>query len=288
MQFIYFGLIFGSVLAVAAAGFAMVRQLEGFLNIAHGQYLLLGGLFTAGFYKLGLNIFVAGFLASVAVGLVGVAIAWMVFFPLRYKGLLSQFFSSIGVAFVVYGLVLATWSGSGIKVIPADFGRPFDLGSISVTFGELMIIGVSWLTVLMLHFFLTKTTMGVWIRAVASNRELARVRSVPSDIVMSVVWFAASAMAGLAGVLVGLLGSVHSELGWQYILTILAVSVMGGVNNLYGVMAAGLILGLVVDLSSVFISSQYGTIVTFGAIILTLIIRPQGLFSMQKRNEAGQ
>ena len=159
---------------------------------------------------------------------------------------------------------------------------------MSVTFGELMIIGVSWLTVLMLHFFLTKTTMGVWIRAVASNRELARVRSVPSDIVMSVVWFAASAMAGLAGVLVGLLGSVHSELGWQYILTILAVSVMGGVNNLYGVMAAGLILGLVVDLSSVFISSQYGTIVTFGAIILTLIIRPQGLFSMQKRNEAGQ
>ena len=77
-------------------------------------------------------------------------------------------------------------------------------------------------------------------------------------------------------------------LGWQYILTILAVSVMGGVSNLYGVIAAGLILGMVIDLSSLVISSQYGTMVAFGVIILTLIVRPRGLFAMQKRSEAGQ
>ena len=88
-----------------------------------------------------------------------------------------------------------------------------------------------------------------------------------------------SGLAGLSGVLVGALGSVHSELGWQYILTILAVSVMGGVGNLYGVLASGLILGLVMDLSSLFIPSKYGMVLVFSVIILILLFRPQGLFS---------
>ena len=105
---------------------------------------------------------------------------------------------------------------------------------------------------------------------------------------MVIVWFLASALAGLAGVLIGVLGSVHSELGWQYILTILAVTVMGGIGNLYGVLASGLILGMVIDLSSLVIPSKYGTVLAFGVIILTLVIRPQGLFSIQRRREAGQ
>ncbi len=288
MQFVFFGLITGSVLAIAAVGFALIRQIDGFLNIAHGQYLLVGALVGLALMEAGLNIFLVGLGASIIVGLIGVLVAWLVFFPLRDKGLLSQFFTSIGVAFVVYGLVLATWTGSGIKVYPVNFGRPFDLLGVSVTTGELLVIAVAWLGVLALHLFLTTTNMGLWVRAVASNRDLAATRGVRTDLVMVIVWFLASALAGLAGVLIGVLGSVHSELGWQYILTILAVTVMGGIGNLYGVLASGLILGMVIDLSSFVIPSKYGTVLAFGVIILTLVIRPQGLFSIQRRREAGQ
>ena len=288
MQFVFFGLITGSILAIAAAGFALIRQVEGFLNIAHGQYMLVGALVGLGLMQAGLNIYLAGLGAAIIVGVVGVAIAWVVFFPLRDKGQLSQFFSSIGVAFVVYGVVLATWTGSGIKVYPVDFGRPFDLLGVSVTTGELVVIGVAWLGILALHLFLTGTNLGLWVRATASNRDLAATRGVRTDLVMVIVWFLASALAGLAGVLIGVLGSVHSELGWQYILTILAVTVMGGIGNLYGVLASGLILGMVIDLSSLVIPSKYGTVLAFGVIILTLVIRPQGLFSIQRRREAGQ
>ena len=288
MQYVFFGLITGSILALASAGFAMIRQLEGFLNIAHGQYILIGALAGLGFMELGLNVYFAGIAASILVGLTGLIVARIVFFPLRYKGLLAQFFTSIGVAFVLYGLVLATWSGSGIKVYPIDFGTTFKIAGLRMTAGELLVIALAWLTILMVHLFLTRTSIGVWIRAVASNRELARARGVRSDLVLSVVWFLASSLAGLAGVMIGALGSVHSELGWQYILTILAVAVMGGVANLYGVLAAGLILGLVIDLSSLVIPSKYGTVVAFGVIILTLSLRPEGLFSAQRRKEAGQ
>jgi neutral amino acid transport system permease protein len=288
LQYVFFGLMTGSTLAVAAAGFAMIRQTEGFLNIAHGQYLMLGALlgyvFTSEF---GLNVFLAGAISVLLVGLVGTIAAWLVFFPLRGKGLLAQFFTSIGLAFVLYGVIRASWSGSAVKVYEVDFGAVLDLGPVSVTPGEIGVIGIAWAAVLALHLFLTRSRVGWWIRAVASNGTLARLRGVQPDWVMSAVWFIASALAALSGVLIGVLGSIHTELGWHYILIVLAVSVLGGVRNLYGVMAAGLLLGLIVDLSGLVIPSKYGTVVAFGIIILTLLLRPEGLFSVQRRREAG-
>ena len=279
IQYFFFGLLTGSILAIAASGFALIRQVEGFLNIAHGQYMLIGALVGLGFMQLGVNVIFSGILATLIVGLIGMLLSWIVFKPLRGKGHLAQFFSSIGVAFVLYGLILATWTGSGIKVYPLNFGNNFNFGFINFTIGEIYVIGIAWSCMLFLHLFLTKTSIGLLIRAVANNSTLAKTRGVNSSFVLYIVWFLSSGLAGLSGVLVGALGSVHSELGWQYILTILAVSVMGGVGNLYGVLASGLILGLVMDLSSLFIPSKYGMVLVFSVIILILLFRPQGLFS---------
>ena len=279
IQYIFFGLLTGSILAIAASGFALIRQVEGFLNIAHGQYMLIGAIVGLGFMQLGVNVIFSGILATLIVGLIGLLLSWIVFKPLRGKGHLAQFFSSIGVAFVLYGLILATWTGSGIKVYPLNFGNNFNFGFINFTIGEIYVIGIAWSCMLFLHLFLTKTSIGLLIRAVANNSTLAKTRGVNSSFVLYIVWFLSSGLAGLSGVLVGALGSVHSELGWQYILTILAVSVMGGVGNLYGVLASGLILGLVMDLSSLFIPSKYGMVLVFSVIILILLFRPQGLFS---------
>jgi len=279
IQYIFFGLLTGSILAIAASGFALIRQVEGFLNIAHGQYMLIGALVGLGFMQLGVNVIFSGILATLIVGLIGMLLSWIVFKPLRGKGHLAQFFSSIGVAFVLYGLILATWTGNGIKVYPLNFGNNSNFGFINFTIGEIYVIGIAWSCMLFLHLFLTKTSIGLLIRAVANNSTLAKTRGVNSSFVLYIVWFLSSGLAGLSGVLVGALGSVHSELGWQYILTILAVSVMGGVGNLYGVLASGLILGLVMDLSSLFIPSKYGMVLVFSVIILILLFRPQGLFS---------
>ena len=257
IQYIFFGLLTGSILAIAASGFALIRQVEGFLNIAHSQYMLIGAIVGLSFMQLGVNVIFSGILATLFV----------------------QFFSSIGVAFVLYGLILATWTGNGIKVYPLNFGNNFNFGFINFTIGEIYVIGIAWSCMLFLHLFLTKTSIGLLIRAVANNSTLAKTRGVNSSFVLYIVWFLSSGLAGLSGVLVGALGSVHSELGWQYILTILAVSVMGGVGNLYGVLASGLILGLVMDLSSLFIPSKYGMALVFSVIILILLFRPQGLFS---------
>lgn len=288
LQYVFFGLMTGSILVVASVGFALIRNTEGFLNIAHGQYLLLGALIGQILTSsLGLSLLPAAAIAVVGVGIIGAVIGWLVFFPLRDKGLLTQFFSSIGVAFVLYGIVSATWSGRAIKVYDVDFGAPIDIGPISATPGEIAVIGVSWLAVLALHLFLAKSRTGVAVRAISSNISLAQLRGIRVNVVMAVVWFVASAFAALAGVLIGLLGSIHTELGWHYILIILAVAVAGGIRNLYGVMLSGLLLGLIIEVSTLVIPSKYGTVLAFAVIIVTLLVRPEGILSISRRREAG-
>jgi neutral amino acid transport system permease protein len=286
MQNVVFGILTGSILAIATIGFSMVRQTEGFLHIAHGQYLALGaflGLFFLDTFSL--NVFLAGLLAAVTVGLLGVVFGKVIFDPIKRNGPLALLFSSIGLAYILYGSILVVF-GASVRIYPVTFGSVYSLGGISITLGEITIVAIAALSVLLLHIFLTRTGVGMWIRAVASNPELARVRGVRTQLVSSVVWLIASALAGLAGVLIGIIGSVNSEIGWFNILIVLSAAVMGGLGSIYGVIAAGLILGLAMDLSALVIPTAYRTVVAFAALILVLLLRPEGLFSLERRRQA--
>lgn len=285
VQNVIFGLVTGSILAIATVGFAMIRQTEGFLNIAHGQYLALGAFLGVIFVDdLGLNVFLGGLLTAVALGLVGILLARAVFDPVRKRGPLVLLFSSIGLAYLLYGIIIASF-GVRVRVYPVSFGKRFDLGSVSITAGEIIIIALALASVLGLKLFLSYTTLGTWIRSVASNPDLARVRGVRTDLVSSTVWFIAAGLAGLAGVLIGVISQVNTEIGWANILLVLAAAVMGGVGSIYGVMAAGVTLGLVMDLSVLAIPSAYRTVIAFAVLIFVLLLRPEGLFSVERRRE---
>jgi branched-chain amino acid transport system permease protein len=148
-----------------------------------------------------------------------------------------------------------------------------------------VIIALAFVVVLALWLFLTFTPLGTWVRAVASNPDLARVRGVRTQLVSSTVWFMAAGLAGLSGMLLGILGSASVELGWHNILLILSVAVLGGVGRIYGVAAAGLLLGLVMQVSGIYIPIAYQTVVAFAVLVLVLIVRPEGIFAVQRRKE---
>jgi neutral amino acid transport system permease protein len=285
VQNIIFGLVTGSILALATVGFAMTRQTEGFLNIAHGQYLTLGAFVGLIFLQdAGLNIILAGVMTMITLGLIGVVIARVIFDPVRKRGPLVLLFTSIGLAYALYGVVLAVF-GTSLRLYEVDFGASMTIGSASVTVGELVIISLALVSVVGLWSFLTFTRLGTWVRAVATNPELARVRGIRVQLVSSTVWFLAAGLAGLAGMLLGIMGSAGAELGWANILLILAVAVMGGVGRIYGVIAAGLLLGLVMSLSALIIPTAYQTMVAFGLLVLVLVLRPEGLFAVARRRD---
>jgi branched-chain amino acid transport system permease protein len=285
MQTVVFGLISGSILAVAATGFALVRQTEGFLNIAHGQFILVGAylgvLFTT---ELGLGLVLSGALTFVCVGLVALLCARLIFDPVREKGALVLLFTSVGVAYVLYAASTLVF-GVDIQSFDVDFGELVTVGSIAITPVEIGMLGVFVLTVAGLVLFFNKTRVGTWVRATASNPDLARVRGVPVRLVSAAVWFVAGGLGGLAGILLGLNSAVTTELGWNSTMLILAATVLGGLGRVYGVMAAALFLGLVTNLATTVVDPAYSTLIAFGALILVLLVRPEGLFSVERRTE---
>jgi neutral amino acid transport system permease protein len=143
-----------------------------------------------------------------------------------------------------------------------------------------MILIIVLITVLILHLFLQYSILGKNIRAVADNQELAKIRGINPDRCSDLVWFIASSLAGLGGIFLGILGAVHLNMGWQQIVMILSVTVLGGLGSIYGVMLAGLLLGFAMEFGLLVFSSNYRTAIAFGVIILVLVIRPEGLQSL--------
>lgn len=284
MNNLLFGLLTGSMLAVATSGFALLRNTERFLHIAHGQFMALGALLAVALGEtFGLPVGIA--LAVLITSAVAVACGKLLFDPVKHRGANVLLFTSVGLAFVVYAAMIALF-GTDLRVFTVELGAARPIGPFDVAPGEIVILLVAVVVIGGLWLLLGRTGIGRDIRAVASNRELAQIRGVAINRVSMTVWAVAGALAAIAGIMTAVLSSVSTESGWGYILLVLAAAVLGGTGNILGVIAAALVLGIVMDMSSLVIDTAYRPIVAFGILIGVLLIRPQGLFSFQSRKEA--
>ena len=285
MESVIFGIVAGSIILLGAIGFSMTLKAEGFINIAHGQMLLLGAYAALFFNSLGLGMLLAVLLSFIVCGLTGVLINRFLYRPVKEKGILVLLFTSIGTAYVISGLVSAV---AGKRLMAYDMApvRAINIGGIPLlTKYELLIIVISLGSVLALHFFLARTSLGKAIRAVADNYDLARIRGFNTRLTSDWVWFIASGLAALAGVFSGILGSLHTDMGWHQIIIILAATVLGGLGSLYGVMVASLLLGLCMEFGILFLPSSYRSAIAFAIIILVLLLKPEGLQSIWVRTQ---
>ncbi len=362
MQNVLFGLTTGGVLAAATVGFALIRQTENFLHIAHGQVLALGAyLMVILVNSQGLNVFAALIVAMLLMGVLGVVLGAAIFKPVAAQGGNVLLFTSIGMAFIIYGAIIAIF-GTTLRPINVDLGIQLRFSvpefvlllclvisfsaalawflnsrsrrvehrklsgywdriwcapptgltlaaltlaslvlfivsattdgmganpdSLNIKMGEFLMIVLSLGSVIALRLFLGFTRVGRWLRAAASNPGLASVRGVPVRTVSAVVWFISSALAAMAGGMIALRSiNVTTTVGWANILLILSAAVLGGTGSILGAMAAAVLLGVVMDVSILWIPSSYRSVVAFGALILVLFLKPEGLFSTQRRAE---
>lgn len=287
MQNVIFGIVTGCTLAIATTGFAMVRQSENFLNIAHAQMMALGAFIGVSLVEShGWNIFIAGLMAVVSVGIIGTVLAGVFFRPVKHQGGTVLLFTSIGLAMMIYAVNIAFFGNKARSFLSVGFGERRNFAGLNILDYELIIVGLTVLTIIFLQLFLTGTTLGRSVRAVASNDDLARIRGVPVGRVSNTVWFISSALAALSGVMIGYQSSVSPELGWRQILFVLAAAVLGGLRSISGVIVASLLLGIVMDVSVLYIPSAYRPVVAFGVLVLVLILKPEGILSVQRRKES--
>lgn len=281
------GVKLGLIIAMSAVGLSLIYGTTGLVNFAHGELVTFGAVIAWYFNTSwgGLNLVVAAALALVVCGTLGAGLETGLFRPLRTRRL------------KVFQLVVITIGLSllGRQLIQLFFGaepRPFADYQVQTRwqFGPWAITPREVATVLTIVFVLTlvgltlqRSRFGKATRAVADNADLARVAGINVNRVVLIVWIMGAVLAGFGGILVGLDADVDPFLGFQLLLLIFAGVELGGLGTAYGAVVGSLLIGFATEISTLWISPELKLVVPLVALILVLLLRPQGLFGVRER-----
>ncbi|HLZ25729.1 MAG TPA: branched-chain amino acid ABC transporter permease [Chloroflexota bacterium] len=278
-----FGLITASVLALAAVGLSLQFGVTNHINFAYGEFLTLGAYFAWTLsHGLGLNIWVSVVLATLLMGVFAVLLNQFLLKPFTKKGvpLLFLLVVTFGLSLFLSNLILAIW-GPNFKSLDLARESPYALGPFLFTPSQLTIIGIALLAMGAVHVLLTRTEIGKAMRAMSDSVDLAQVSGIDTDRITSFTWLVSGCLAGLAGiVLVINITSFQPSFGGEFLFVIFAAVILGGVGSPYGAMLGALVIGLATEMSAILINSAYKNDVAFALLILTLLLRPQGIIRM--------
>ncbi len=286
---LFFGLSLGSVLVLAAIGLAITFGVMGVINMAHGELIMLGAYTTYVIQLLmpdsiGLSVLVAIPAAFLVSALVGIAIQQGIIRFLNGRPL-ETLLATFGVSLILQQTVRSIFSPLNRMVeTPAWMSGSWEINSVlSLTSNRLAIIAFCLLVFAALFFVLKRTPLGLQVRAVSQNRNMARAMGVRSQWVDAMTFGLGSGIAGVAGVALSQLTNVGPNLGQAYIVDSFMVVVFGGVGNLWGTLVGGLTLGVANKFLEPWSGAVLAKILVLVFIILFIQKRPRGLFPPKGR-----
>jgi len=286
---IFFGLSLGSVLLLSAIGLAITFGVMGVINMAHGELMMLGAYTTYIVQQLmpgavDYSIYVAIPAAFVVSGLFGIAIERGVIRHL-YGRPLETLLATFGISLILQQLVRTTVSAQNVTVSNPSWmsGSMEIMTGLSLTYNRLFILLFSLLVFALLLFILKKTSLGLQVRAVTQNRQMARAMGIRSDWVDAMTFGLGSGIAGVAGVALSQLTNVGPNMGQSYIIDSFMVVVFGGVGNLWGTLVGAFSLGVANKILEPWAGAVLSKILVLVFIILFIQKRPRGLFPQKGR-----
>lgn len=289
IETIFFGLSLGSVLALAAIGLAITFGVMGVINMAHGELIMIGAYTTYVIQTLmpnniGISILVAIPAAFVVAGLVGIAIERGVIRHL-YGRPLETLLATFGISLILQQAVRSIFSPLNRTVeTPEWMSGAWQVNEVlALTWNRMYIIIFCIAVFMALIAIMKKTPLGLQVRAVSQNRNMARAMGVRSDWVDALTFGLGAGIAGIAGVGLSLLTNVGPNLGQAYIIDSFMVVVFGGVGNLWGTLVAGLSLGVANKIMEPWAGAVLAKILVLIFIILFIQKRPKGLFPQRGR-----
>ncbi|WP_066375988.1 MULTISPECIES: branched-chain amino acid ABC transporter permease [unclassified Anabaena] len=279
IQLIVNGIAVGSIIALAAVGLTLTYGILRLSNFAHGDFLTLGAYLTLLVNTLGLNIWLSMILAAagtVLAMLISEKLLWSRMRSIRANST-TLIIISIGLALFLRNGIILLWGGKNqnydLPITPA-----LDIFGIRVPQNQLLVLALAVVAILALHYLLQNTKIGKAMRAVADDLDLAKVSGIDVEQVIFWTWLIAGTLTSLGGSMYGLITAVRPNMGWFLILPLFASVILGGIGNPYGAIAAAFIIGIVQEVSTPWLGSQYKQGVALLIMILVLLIRPKGLF----------
>ena len=278
------GLVLGGVYALFALGFTLIFGIHRIMNMAHGAVFMSGafiGLYTV---RAGLPIWVALPIAMLGAGLISILVEVIAFKPLRKLALadaeLASIISSIGAGLIVLSVGQYVSKTETMRfpfgTVPPD---AIQVAGLRVTMLQLLMLGVAIAMVALLAYYLYRTPQGRQIRAVAGNYRAAQLLGVNPNAIFYQTFFLSGALAGAAGVMVGLaFNAVQFLMGEPFLLKAFVAIILGGLGSVPGALVGGLVLGLLQSLSAAYLPALLVDAMIFSLLFVILMVRPDGLF----------
>jgi branched-subunit amino acid ABC-type transport system permease component len=281
-QVIFNGFVTGMIMALPALALTLIYGILKFPNFA------IGAMMTAGAYlafianaRLGLPLFWAAILSALVFAAIAVAIDQAVFRQLRERTAITMLVASMGVSFVLENIFRFIF-GNSAKSFAVQIARPQNFLGLRVNNEQMITAAVAISAMIAVFVILRYTPLGRAMRAVADNPSLAAVRGIDRESIVRWTWALAGVLTAGAGVLAGMDRAIDPLLGWNYIVTIFAAAILGGIGNPFGAVLGALVVGVVEETSTLLIPPNYRQVVSFIAIALLLLVRPQGLLGVSR------
>ncbi|HOU31851.1 MAG TPA: branched-chain amino acid ABC transporter permease, partial [Synergistaceae bacterium] len=251
-----------------------------FSNFAHGGFLVVGGYACYFALKtLGFNIWISSLLSLVGAGFVAILVERLAYKPIRERTNVTLYLliASMGMSIVIENIFVVTVGGRFRALPPVIPTAPVNLGIATTSAFDIISLGVAVVCLVALQLFLSRTKWGLAIRAAAYDLRTAGLMGVNVNRLISIVFFVAGALAAVGGIFLSVRYTLYPQLGTITIKAFVA-AVIGGLGSLPGAVVGSLILGLSEMLTAGFISSQLRDLVVFSLLVITLLVRPTGLF----------
>ena len=282
------GLTLGAVYTLIALSFSLVMGILGILNLAIAELFMIGGY-------LGFTIIVANLPLplALAVGMAGAAFAAIIiekvaYQPLRDTPVVTPMLSTLGFSIILQNIATNVWGSDPLQLPDEFLGTRITLGPVSIGAMQLVVLGATVVLVALLAFVVQRTSIGRALRAVAENRDVARLLGVSANRLTLFAFMLSGALAGAAGVLIGLhYAAITPYVGVETGLKAIAVMVIGGVTRIWGALVAGPLIGMAEVMTVAYGGSQLRDFIVYGFMILILLLRPQGILG-GARTDQGQ
>jgi branched-chain amino acid transport system permease protein len=282
------GLTLGAVYTLIALSFSLVMGILGILNVAIAELFMIGGY-------LGFAVLMAHLPLplAIAAGMAGAGAAAMViervgYRPLRDAPVVTPMLSTLGFSIILQNLATNIWGSDPLQLSGGLIDLRFNLGPVSIGAMQLLVLGATVVLVAGLAYIVQRTSIGRALRAVAENRDVARLLGVSANRLTMLAFVLSGALAGAAGVLIGLhYAAITPYIGVEIGLKAIAVMVIGGTTRIWGALIAGPLIGMAEVLTVAYGGSQVRDFVVYGFMILILLLRPQGLLG-GARTDQGQ
>ena len=281
------GLNLGSIYALIALGYTMVYGIAKMLNFAHGDIIMVGTYSViVSAVTLKLPPVVAILIAVVVCAALGVTIEFLAYRPLRQSPPLAVLITAIGVSYLLQNLALLIF-GPEQKSTPALFDLPsLTLGGVTVDGITLLTLGVTAAIMVGLTLFINLTRMGKAMRAVSEDRDAAELMGISVNKTITITFAIGSALAAVASVFFGATYTyIKPTTGSMPGIKAFTAAVFGGIGSIPGAMLGGILLGLIEQLSKVYISTLWSDAVVFGVLVLVLVFKPAGLLGKRVREK---